>query len=1165
MSSIRMNLNTSICMKNNFLKTLLSFLTVFFCLFFGKTFAQSGMIEFGQNRVQYRQFDWQFYETDNFNVYFYQGGQDIGKYVILSSEKALKEVIEKLDFRLTNRLDIIVYNHISDLNQTNIGINLDKDNVSGSLDLINNTLFIHFNGNHSEMDKQIKEGITKIYLNKLSSGSGIQEILQNMVMLNIPDWFYYGLIAYAGEPWNTELDNKLRDGISSGKFSDLRKISTEEKIFVGQSLFNYIETVYGENAVSNVLYLTKINKSIDRAFMFVAGKELNEMLEEWYYYHLEKYKKEKENTQSHLTDNAIPIKQKKKLEYYQAKLNPDGNSLLYAQNNQGKWKVKLYNIETKKTKTLAKGGFKTNTLFTDLSIPLLEWDSRGRKIGIISEKRTVIYLTEFETETLKKEKPMAMRNFQKVYGFSYEDNNKNMVIAGMQKGQPDLFRYFIPTTKTTNLTNDFYDYLQPSYVELDDRKGALIISNRKDTELINQRLDTILPNGTFDVFFYDFNSETEPLVRITNTPLANESYPMPFGNNKFTYLSDFNGVNNRYIGTLQSALDVTKKKYFYYTNENPEKLDSVVLLPEIVLDSALSFNETLKAIAKTEDVPVYKTIGKADAATNYYRGLTAMHNMSGSKFLLESSVIKNTKKFIKLSASESDTQASDLETTFFMSSKVSAFLEKEKEKKVVVSPIASKIEDTDSTNIAQNYTYQSKFDEWENISEGHKNALFNNFNIEEESGDGFRFSRTRQYFLKFKTEELAAGFDNSLMVTQYQPFNPGNPVFNQPGLNAMIRFGITDLFEDHKIHGGFRLPIGFGGNELYVTYQSLKKRWDKSLTFYRRAEKQDINFDVDGLNVLIPGKLNTRTSLVEGQFSYALDVINSLRFKTGFRNDRFIAKSTDFVTLNIPNSSQNWIYSRVEFVHDNTVQKALNIRNGFRINVHYEIQKEVPTKEDSLFNRFRAQLPEINNSYLMLWGFDARHYQKVYKNIIWANRIAYNTSVGTRKMIYYLGGTDNLLLPKFNDQTPVNVNNNYAYQTLAYNMRGFQQNIRNGNSYVVFNSELRIPVFATFSQSTVKSQLLQNFQIVGFVDAGTAWEGFTPFSNDNPLFQETISNSGGSAVVRLEVQKQPIVFSYGFGARTTIMGYYIRTDIGWGYDTGTVNKPRFQLSLGYDF
>lgn len=1141
---------------------------ILFIVLSAKVFSQNGMIQFGQNRVQYRDFDWQFYETDNFNVYFYQGGQDIGKYVILSSEKSLKEVIEKLDFRLTNRLDIIVYNSISDLNQTNIGINLDKENVSGSLSIIDNTLFIHFNGNHSDIDKQIKEGITRIYLNKVTMGMGFQEILQNMVMLNIPDWFYHGLIAYAGEPWNTTLDNKLRDGISSGKYRDLRKVSTEDRIFIGHSLFYYIETVYGENAVSNLLYLTKINKSIDRAFLFVAGKDLNNLMEEWYYYHLERYKTEKENTSKHLTENAIPIKIRKNRSYYQAKLSPDGTKLLYAENNTGRWKVKLYDTDKKSTTTLMKGGFKTNTLFTDESIPLIEWDNRGRKIGIISEKRNVIYLTEIESEKLKKEKPAAMRNFQKVYGFSYEDDSKNMVIAGMQRGQSDLFRYFIPTTRTTNLTNDFYDYLQPAYAEFDGRRGALFISNRPNTELINQRLDTILPNGTFDVFFYDFNSETEPLVRITNTPLANESYPQKYSDNRFTFLSDFSGINNRFIGELESTLSYYKKKYFYYTNERPNQLDSILLEPDAKLDSAIAFNETLKEIVKIEDVPVMITIGNSNSATNYYRNIETQHNLNNSKFLLETTTINGKPYFNKLSAEESDKKNEKLNTTFYMSDKVNRYVAKQQEAERKIKPPLKNNSDKSAdsgTQPEKKVVYQSKFDGWEELSEGHKNTLFPSLASAEETEGGYKFSRTRQYFLKFKTEDLATGLDNSLMITQYQPFNPGNPVFNQPGLNAMIRFGITDLFEDHKIHGGFRLPIGFGGTELYATYQNFKKRWDKSLTFYRRTENQDINFAIDGTSIVVPGKLNTRTNLVESQFIYPLDAINSLRFKFGFRNDRFIAKSTDFTTLNIPNSSQNWIFSRTEFVHDNTILKALNIRNGFRINVHYEIQKEVPTREDSLFNRFRAQIPEINDSYLMIWGFDARHYQKIYKNIIWANRIAYNTSVGTRKLIYYLGGTDNLLLPGFNDQTPVNINNNYAFQTLAYNMRGFQQNIRNGNSYIVFNSELRMPVFATFSRNPVKSQLLQNFQLIGFFDAGTAWEGITPFRNDNPLFQETLSNSGGSAIVRLEVQKQPIVFSSGFGARTSIMGYYIRTDIGWGYDTGNINRPRFQLSLGYDF
>ena len=74
--------------------------------------AQQSQITFGKNRVQYKDFDWQFYETDNFRIYFYQGGQDMGKYAILSSEKCLQEMNELLDYKLSTKLDLIVYNDI---------------------------------------------------------------------------------------------------------------------------------------------------------------------------------------------------------------------------------------------------------------------------------------------------------------------------------------------------------------------------------------------------------------------------------------------------------------------------------------------------------------------------------------------------------------------------------------------------------------------------------------------------------------------------------------------------------------------------------------------------------------------------------------------------------------------------------------------------------------------------------------------------------------------------------------------------------------------------------------------------------------------------------------------------------------------------------------------
>ena len=74
------------------------FLFFFFSFNFSLLFSQTTQVQFGQNRVQYHPFDWQFYNTDNFTIYFYPGGQEIGKFVWNTAEAKLKALDKQMDF-----------------------------------------------------------------------------------------------------------------------------------------------------------------------------------------------------------------------------------------------------------------------------------------------------------------------------------------------------------------------------------------------------------------------------------------------------------------------------------------------------------------------------------------------------------------------------------------------------------------------------------------------------------------------------------------------------------------------------------------------------------------------------------------------------------------------------------------------------------------------------------------------------------------------------------------------------------------------------------------------------------------------------------------------------------------------------------------------------------
>ena len=196
------------------------------------------------------------------------------------------------------------------------------------------------------------------------------------------------------------------------------------------------------------------------------------------------------------------------------------------------------------------------------------------------------------------------------------------------------------------------------------------------------------------------------------------------------------------------------------------------------------------------------------------------------------------------------------------------------------------------------------------------------------------------------------------------------------------------------------------------------------------------------------------------------------------------------------------------------------------------------------------------------WGFDARHYEKIYRNFIWATRVSGDFSWGTRKLLYYLGGIDNWLNPQINTNTPVKLDVPYAYQTLAVNMRGYKQNAKNGSNALLFNSELRLPVFATFIQKPINSAFLRNFQLTQFIDIGTAWNGKLSFKDAN--YSYYTGNDGVTVKIK-EGFLGPFVGGYGFGARTTIAGYFLRVDAGWPAIAFFRGSPIWYFGMGVDF
>ena len=196
------------------------FLLIFFLLTGGAVLAQGIQTEFGKNRVQYsRDFDeWLQYESQNFITYWYGEGRMVGQAAVMIAEEEHDEIQQLLEHRMNDKIEILVYTDLTDLKQSNIGTEEAFTNVTGKTKIYGNKIFVYFNGDHQHFRKQIREGIAEVYLDAMLFGGNLQEYVQNAILFNMPVWFKEGLIAYIGEEWNTDADDRLRTLLQQERF-----------------------------------------------------------------------------------------------------------------------------------------------------------------------------------------------------------------------------------------------------------------------------------------------------------------------------------------------------------------------------------------------------------------------------------------------------------------------------------------------------------------------------------------------------------------------------------------------------------------------------------------------------------------------------------------------------------------------------------------------------------------------------------------------------------------------------------------------------------------------------------------------------------------------------------------------------------------------------------
>src|SRR5450755_2030006 len=263
---------------------------LFFFLF--PVSAQIGTTEFGKNRLQFKKMKWKYYQSPNFNTYFNQNGQPLAKYVCQVAEKELTGIEQQVEYGMQRRTNIVLYNSYNEMEQSNIGLDIDWQSTGGTTKLVNNKMIVYYTDDHNKLRIQIRQGIARVLVENILFGDDLGEFAANQTLLDLPAWLTDGYIAYAGENWSTALDDDLKSEMLSEKYHNFYQFAFDKPLLAGHAFWYYIEEKYKRENVTYFLYLARIYKNLNKASQQITKQKFKSLLAEFMDFENTKYEQD---------------------------------------------------------------------------------------------------------------------------------------------------------------------------------------------------------------------------------------------------------------------------------------------------------------------------------------------------------------------------------------------------------------------------------------------------------------------------------------------------------------------------------------------------------------------------------------------------------------------------------------------------------------------------------------------------------------------------------------------------------------------------------------------------------------------------------------------------------------------------------------------------------
>jgi Tol biopolymer transport system component len=502
---------------------------------------------FGQNRVQYRTFDFQVLRTEHFDVYYYPEEREAALDAARMAERSYARLTRILDHKFVERKPIVLYASHSDFAQTNAVPGGVSEGIEGVTDAYKHRNVLPFPGSYADFEHVLTHEMVHQFQYDVWA-RGRAGNIGALVAINPPGWFVEGMAEYLSIG-NVDANTAMwvRDAALDGELPTVEEMTYNPNIFpyrYGHALLAYVGERWGDEAIGALLKGTMAG-GLEGSIRRTLGLNAEALSEEWHDAVQRRFLpaiRDKEKARDFGTELLSRRRDGGRYNLAPA-LAPDGSQIAYF-SERGGFTVDLWlangtngQVRHRVLKSTWSSNYETYR-FINSSV---SWSPDGRFLTSAAKRGPKDDLLVIDVRRNRIERRIELP-LAGITNPSFSPDGRQIVLSGLQGGLSDLYVVNVDGTGLRRLTNDKYADLNPVWSP-DGKSIAFVTDRSPDTDFATLEIDD------YRIALYDL--ESGQVVDLQGMHRGRNVSPQwsPDGG-QIAFVSDRNGVTNIYLYDL---------------------------------------------------------------------------------------------------------------------------------------------------------------------------------------------------------------------------------------------------------------------------------------------------------------------------------------------------------------------------------------------------------------------------------------------------------------------------------------------------------------------------------------------------------------------------------------------------------------------------------------